>query len=356
MFRATALAAVLAVLTAVLPVAADDAPDAAKVKRAADEFDLGVQSFKSKQFDEAAQHFEAADEAVPGVKTLRLAMRARSEAGQGSRAASLAAQALERYAEDAETAKLAKETIARFEGKLHKVQVSCASPCLLAVGTRAVHGAVATRWILYVDPGKTSINASFFGNASSKPQSVVATAGGHTEIRFEPTEPPKVIPTATATQTATPTATGSATSVPTSSSEIPPDTTGAPTSTGPEGDAPQPKGIHPAFFFTGLALTLGAGGVLAWSGVDTLQNPGTEAVRKACAGKGPDCPEYKLGLDNQLRTNVLIGATAGVGAVTVLFAIFTRWSSGKPIPKTAVLPTATVLDRGAAFGITGVLE
>lgn len=350
MFRAKALAAVLAVLTAVLPAAADDAPDAAKVKRAADEFDLGVQSFKSKQFDEAAQHFEAADEAVPGAKTLRLAMRARSEAGQGSRAASLAAQALERYAEDAETAKLAKETIAKFEGKLHKIQVSCASPCLLAVGTRAVHGSSTTRWILYVDPGKSTINASFFGNASAKPQTVAATAGGQSELRFEPTEPPKVIPTATAT--AAPTATG----VPTSSNEIPPDMTGAPTSTGPEGDAPKPKGIHPAFFFTGLALTLGAGGVLAWSGVDTLQNPGPDAVRKACAGKGPECPEYKLGLDNQLRTNVLVGATAGVGAVTVLFAIFTRWSSGKPIPKTAVLPTATVLDRGAAFGITGVLE
>jgi hypothetical protein len=337
----------LAVLTAVLPVAADDAPDAAKVKRAADEFDLGVQSFKSKQYDEAAQHFEVADEAVPGAKTLRLAMRARSEAGQGSRAATLAAQALERYADDAETAKLAKETIAKFEPSLHKVQVSCASPCLLAVGTRAVHGASTTRWILYVDPGKTSINASFFGNAAAKPQSLTATAGGRTELRFEPTEPPKPVVTATPTASATPTGT--------SSNEIPPDMTGAPTSTGPEGDAPK-KGIHPAFFITGLVLTAGAGGVLAWSGVDTLQNPGPDVVRKACVGKGPECAEYKLGLENQLRTNVLIGATAGVGAATILLAIFTRWSSGKPAPKTAVLPTATVLDRGATFGITGVLE
>ena len=60
-------------------------------------------------------------------------------------------------------------------------------------------------------------------------------------------------------------------------------------------------------------LTAGAGGVLAWSGVDTLQNPGAENVRKACAGKGPECPEYKLGLESQLRTNVLIGATAAAG-------------------------------------------
>lgn len=349
MFRATALAALLAVFTVAAFVSADDAPDAAKVKRAADEFDLGVQSFKGKQFDEAAQHFEAADEAVPGAKTLRLAIRARSEAGQGSRAATLAAQALDRYDGDAETIKLAKETIAKFEASLHKVQVSCASPCLLAVGTRAVHGASTTRWVVYVDPGKTSLVASFFGNASAKPQTVDAKAGGSSQLRFEPAEQPKPV------VTSTPTATGSG--APTSSSEVPPDVTSSPTSTGTEGDAPKPaKGIHPAFFITGLVLTAGAGGVLAWSGVDTLQNPGPDAVRKACAGKGTDCPEYKLGLENQLRTNILIGATGGLGAATVLLAIFTRWKSPEKPSQTAILPTVSVLDRGAALGVAGTLE
>ncbi len=351
MSRATALAAVLTLLTAVVPVAADDTADPVKVKRAADEFDLGVASMKASQFDEAAQHFEAADEAVPGKKTLRLAIRARSEAGQGSRAATLAAQAIERYSDDADVAKLAKETITKFEGQLHKVQVSCASPCLLAVGTRAVHGNATTRWVLFVDPGKTTVNASFFGNTSSKPQTITATAGGKSELRFEPAEPTKpVIPVPTSTATSNPSATS------TSSSDIPPDITSAPTSTGPEADQLKSKGIHPAFFITGLVLTAGAGGVLAWSGVDTLQNPGVDAVRKACAGKGPDCPEYKLGLDNQLRTNILIGATAGLGAATVLLAIFTRWSGGKPPEKTAISPTAIVLDRGAALGVAGTLK
>src|SRR5215218_3001030 len=114
MFRARALAAAIAVFTAVLPAAADDPPDPVKVKRAADEFDLGVAAFKAKNYDEAAQHFEAADENVQGQKSLRLAIRARSEAGHGSRAATLAAQALERYPDDAEMTKLAKETIDKF--------------------------------------------------------------------------------------------------------------------------------------------------------------------------------------------------------------------------------------------------
>lgn len=347
MSRARALVAALAVsLTVVVPAAADDSPDAAKVKRAAEEFDLGVASFKAKQFEEAAQHFEAADDAVPGTKSLRLAIRARSEAGHGSRAATLAAQALDRYASDAETTKLAKETIEKYDAILHKVSVSCASPCVLAVGSRTVHGPSTTRWIVYLDPGKASLNASFFGNTSAKARSVEAVPGGASELRFEPPEPPKVVPTATATATATTT----------SSSEIPPDTTGS--ATGEVPDPPKPaKGIHPAFFITGLVLTAGAGGVLAWSGVDTLQNPGADKVRQACAGKGPDCAEYKLGLESQLRTNILIGATAGAGAITVLLAIFTRWKSGDEAAKTtAILPTATVLDRGATFGITGALR
>jgi hypothetical protein len=344
MSRAAALAAVIALsLMAVVPAAADDAADPAKVKRAAAEFDLGVASFKAKQYEEAAQHFEAADEAVPGVKALRLAIRARSEAGHGSRAASLAAQALDRYPGDADTTKLANDTLEKYAAIVHKVNVSCASPCVLAVGSRTVHGARATRWVVYLDPGKTSINASFFGDTSAKPRTVDATAGGASELRFEPPEPAKPIPSSAPTGDASaPTATATLTS------DVPPL------------DQPPPsKGLHPAFFGVGLALTAVAGGVLVWSGVDTLQNPGPDRVRQACAGKGPDCPEYKLGLENQLRTNILIGATAGTGAVTVLLAIFTRWRSGDAAPKaptTGLYPTVAVLEGGAAFGLAGALE
>jgi hypothetical protein len=339
---AAAIAAIALSLTAVVPAVADDAPDAAKVKRAAEEFDLGVASFKAKQYDEAAQHFEAADEAVPGVKALRLAIRARSEAGHGSRAATLASHALERYPGDADTAKLANEALQKFQARLHKVNVSCASPCLLAVGTRAVHGARATRWVVYVDPGKASLNASFLGDTSAKPRSIEAVAGGSSELRFEPPEPAKsvVVPSATSTVEAPPVATA----------------TGAVTAD-PAPDQPRPaKGLHPAFFGVGLALTAVAGGVLVWSGVDTLQNPGPDRVRQACAGQGPDCPEYKLGLENQLRTNILIGATAGTGAITVLLAVFTRWRGPSPATKTSLIPTAAVLDRGAVLGVTGRLH
>src|SRR5262249_20319942 len=147
-----------------------------------------------------------------GAKSLRLAIRARSEAGEGWRAATLAAQALDRYGNDAEIIKLAKETLEKFQSSLHKVSVSCASPCVLAVGSRAVHGVSNTRWVVYVDPGKITINASFFGNTSAKPRTVDATAGGSSELRFEPPEPPKAVPSASSTNDVPPDLTGSSTS------------------------------------------------------------------------------------------------------------------------------------------------
>ncbi len=342
MFRARARACALFAVSfmAVVPAFAEEpTAEPAKIKRAAEEFDLGVASFKAKQFEEAAQHFEAADEAVPGIKSLRLAIRARTEAGNGWRAATLAAQAMDRYPNDADTTKLAKETIDLYASLLHKVKVSCASPCVIAVGSRAVHGAATTRWVVYVEPGKTSLAASFFGNTSAKPRSFEAAAGGSSDFRFEPPEPSKtVVPPAGTSSAVAPTASGS-------SGDAPPLT-----------ESSKSKGIHPAFFGVGLGLTAAAGGVLAWSGVDTLQNPGQEAVRKECAGKGTDCALYKLGLENQLRTNILIGATAGMGAVTVLLAIFTRWSGGKEAPKTGISPTVIVSDRGAVLGFTKALE
>ena len=49
---------------------------------------------------------------------------------------------------------------------------------------------------------------------------------------------------------------------------------------------------------------------------------------EACAGQGTDCPEYQEGLDKQLRTNILIGATAGAAVITAVFGIFVSdWGS-----------------------------
>src|SRR5262249_14747537 len=145
------------------PASAGDPPDAAKVRTAAEHFDAGVGAFTRKDFEGAASHFEAADAAVPSSKTLRQAIRAPVEAGQAPRAATPAALALDRYAADDATAKLARETLDKLGPQLFKVSATCASPCMLAVGTRSIPGEAATKRLVYLDPGPATLSASFEG-------------------------------------------------------------------------------------------------------------------------------------------------------------------------------------------------
>jgi hypothetical protein len=109
----------------------------------------------------------------------------------------------------------------------------------------------------------------------------------------------------------------------------------------------------------GAAAFVGLGIATIWSGIDTQKNPGPDAVRAACQGKGTSCPEYQLGLAHQTRTNVLVGVTAVTGAATVVLGIFTNWRGQKKTEKTEkpeapVEPTAIVLDRGGVLGAKGV--
>ena len=76
------------------------------------------------------------------------------------------------------------------------------------------------------------------------------------------------------------------------------------------------------------------GGTTIWSGIDTINNPGADAVREECAGQGEECELYQEGQSKELRTNALIGATAGVAAVTLVLAIVTDWD-GDPDPAAA---------------------
>jgi hypothetical protein len=81
-------------------------------------------------------------------------------------------------------------------------------------------------------------------------------------------------------------------------------------------------------FFVGAGLTVVAGVVTIWSGIDTENSPGTDAVRRECAGKDESCPAYQEGHDKEVRTNVLIGSTIALGAITAVIGLFfTQWST-----------------------------
>jgi hypothetical protein len=346
----------LALCLASLPtVEAEAGPDPAKLKAASESFEAGAKAFQASRFDEAAAFFEAADAAAPSSKALRLAIQSRKSAGQHARAASLAALALERYPDDDKTKKVADETLAELSGKLHRVGVSCVSPCLLSAADKIVHGEAATRWTLYLDPGKARVGASFLGNLTAKDQTVDATAGGSSTLRFAP-------PTESAggggAGGGLATGGGGAGGGGVSGSGGSGGEGGSSSEGGGGeggGDAPAKSDwrIHPAFFFVGLGVTAGVGGATIWSGIDTINDPGTDRVRVECAGQGEACQLYQDAQAKEVRTNALIGATAGAAAVTMVLGIVSKWSSGEPeAEKTAIQLDAPRLwvDVGDAKG------
>lgn len=78
-----------------------------------------------------------------------------------------------------------------------------------------------------------------------------------------------------------------------------------------EANDPGARVIPPAVFYVAAGLTLAAGAVTIWSGVDTLS--GVDAYETM-----PTRAAYDAGQDKERRTNLLIGVTAGLAAVTVV--------------------------------------
>ncbi len=340
--RAAAVATVLAATGAA--GAQDAAPTPQDVKAAGDEFDQGRKAFTSKDYAQAAEHFENADRHAPSEKPLELAIRSRDKAGQLDRAATLAALAASRGYKDDNLKKLIAGILKRADKDLGKVTVHCDTPCDVVVGTKLMPGHASTEKTIYVDPGEYTLRAGWSGGRDASGQ-VKLAKGASSSLDFKEPPEPKVAATATATPEGTP--------------PPPPVASAAPPPGHDQGVVVQPSGWSPAVFWIGAGLTAVAGGVTIWSGVDTQKHPGPDAVRTACSTGSPDCDTlYQQGRDRQTRTNILAGVTAGLGVVTILVGAFaTDWSSAdapaKPKKSASRIEPWLGLDNGATLGAAG---
>jgi hypothetical protein len=305
-------------------------------------FEAAANALKAKDYQTAALQFETAHELLPSAEALRGAIRARSRAGHGARAATLAAQGMRLFPDTNKLVKAAEEALAEFGPGLHGLEVTCSQACSLAIDGHRVPGAPSKEARLYLDPGKHTIAASFPDGSGADQQLIVAKAGGKNSIHFM-SRSSSAAPTGTSAERPSPEPTGTASdpgpgpaSASSTEADVEPDPGEAPTV-----DAAAPwDGWSPAVFFVTLGVTAVLGGVTIWSGVDTLNNPGQDVVRQRCQGLGTDCPEYQDGLAKQVRTNALIGVTAGVGALTAIVGLFlTDWTPDEPAePGVALVP------------------
>ena len=340
LLRAAAVAMVLAVAGAA--GAQDSAPTAEQIKAAAAEFDQGRHAYRAKDYAEAAEHFEAADRNAPSAKTLELAIRSRDKAGQLDRAATLAALGLSRNPGNQGIKDIASSVLKRAKTELYRVDVQCNTPCDSVIGTKLTFGRASKEKTVYVKPGEHELRAGWSGGRNAS-QKVTATEGGQTSVSFK--EPPKPRPT---THKATPAGTGRGPGP-------------GPAGPGDHGAEVKSGGLPPLVFWIGTGLTVAAGGVTIWSGIDTKANPGADTVKAACASGASNCQSlYDDGRSRQLRTNILAGVTAGLGVVTIVVGAFaTDWSGGPPQKDTKKTARALSVEpwvgvgNGATLGAKG---
>jgi hypothetical protein len=278
---------------------AQEQPSAERIKSAAEEFDRGRRAYLAKDFEQAAVHFESAFRDAPRAESLRLAIRARKEAKQLARAATLAAIAQQKYASDAPTAQLAKETLDEAKPALAEYAVTCTpTECSVTADGRVVSQSDALEQRIFLDPGPHDLGISF--KTGSLARHVDSKKATKEALSFE------------------------------APAAAPPPPPPPPTDTAPPPPPPPPstKPFGPVVFFIAGGITAAAGAATIISGVDTVNNPGTDAVKQQCAGKDDSCPAYKDGRSAQLRTNILLGATIGAAAITAVIGLFfTEWTS-----------------------------
>lgn len=320
---ATALAAVaLPASFFATDASAQEPPSADRLKAAAEEYDRGRRAFLGDDFEGAAVHFENAFRDAPRAETLRLAMRARRKAKQPARAATLAAVAQQRYPNDAPTAQLAKETLDEAAPQLNEYLIDCNADCAIAADGRVVSQSDATKHRIFLEPGSHELGVSFKQGGMTR--RVDGKKGGKETLSFEAPPPPKVAP---------------------------------PVVTPPVGDRPPPppppvstKPLGPAVFFVAAGLTVAVGAATVVSGIDAKNNPGVDAVRRACAGKDESCPAYQDGKAAETRTNVLLGVTVGAAVITGVIGIFfTEWSS-PAAPSRASIRNPGVTSGASSWG------
>lgn len=276
-------------------------------------FREGELFFTKHDYPRAAALFEEAYAIAPHPDALLNAIDARERAGDLLLAARLCERLRKDYPSDKNASEEVAERIARLTPKLGRLElvvhpgvtaVKVDGEPVGAVGVGPT-GALPTA-IWWVDPGDHTVAATTTKGPLQRSVNVVAGAKQNVvleeqaEVPIEPVKPP------------------------------------------PPADDEKP--LHPAIFFVGLGLTAAAGGVLAWSGIDTLG--AYDDFEAAPTEAGLDD-----GRNRQLRTNVLIGVTAGLGVATAAVGIFaTEW---KDIYGSE---TALRLDVGPSFAsLTGSL-
>lgn len=281
-------------------VAAAPPPGSPEAKKAAGlEFSEGQRAFANHDYRRAAESFEAAFRDAPHPAALWNAARAWHRANEKARAANLYAKYLRIAPPNARDRNSATDSLRELSAELARLEIHAVDVTELRVDAEALEDPS-----VYVTPGTHVIQGRQGDRNVRQSQTVtagtvvsVALVGSPEEAKPPPPPPP------------------------------------------PPPAPPKSSGLPPAVIIVGGVLTAAGAGVTIWSGLDTVN-----------AKKAFDAQPSQAGLDagvgKQTRTNVALGATIGLGALTAVFAaFFVDWGKKGSETKLGVGPGLVSLEQ-----------
>ena len=255
--------------------AAGGAASADDRKQAAKDFAEGDRAFKDGDFRQAAESYERAYRRVPHHSALWNAARAWHRAGELARAANLYARYLREAPPNARDRNSAQRAVNDLSNRLARLEIHATD-----VGALKVDGEPVDGPSVFVTPGAHVVEGRTHDDRPVRePQTV--DAGDVVSISLVP---PSLVP---------------------ARPEPPPAPPPAGQST---------HGWSPVIVYFGGALTLALAGITVWSGLDTIQ-------QKDTFDKSPTSNNLDVGKQKETRTNVLVAATSGVAALTLVTAV-----------------------------------
>jgi hypothetical protein len=263
-----------------------------------DAYARGTSAYRRGDYAAAAREYAAADALAPNPVALQAAIDATVMGDDPVFGTTLLDRARGEPRTDALlTTMLTAEK--KFAHRVGRIRLQCPSaPCLAAIdGAAAVAGDPV---VVRVGSHAVTLEA-----AGTLVQRVVTVAPDETIVVGPDPAPP--VPTA-------------------SSLSLPPPT---PRSPAPRPPKPTPVaaasrgGLSPVWFYAGLGVTAVAGAVTIASGVDTSNQHAS--FERTCPGPSSCHDLASSGQNAQLRTNVMLGVTAGLGALTLATVLLVRW-------------------------------
>lgn len=309
----------------------DDISPAEQRTAAAEAYDRGTAAFLAEEYEKAARWFETAHRMAPAPAALIQAIRSHERAGNHARAGTLALRLQDEYAGEKNAVEHAEKVLENVQDDYFRLDVEC-SGCEVELD------------------GKLQAGRAFLLEPAT-PHRIIAhfeTGDVRKEVR------------------------GEAGQSRTLELEAPPPSEEPAVALGPEGAAEAESEEHELFLdgplpplvtYVAGGVTLALAGVLTWSSIDTLAGVDTydDAAAECMVRDTPECDRARTlleeGEDKELRTNILIGATAAAAvgtAVTALF--FTDWSGKQehadpgPSVRGAVVP---IVSGGARAVVEG---